>query len=245
MNTTFDSSADWYSHYYLNRDSRKSVKEIVKILKPMINKQIIDLGCGTGEITNEFSNLGFQLKGIDPSPRMIEVAKKRFGTSKINWEVGDLSSISEESIMYGYAYFHVVNYILAEMNIFEFLSVLKTKTKIGGKFIFDFWKGESVSAGGLESRSVKFDINGVSHTRTVTPILNNLGNITIEIKISPNVLNPINVVTHEEHKLGTFVLSELKSACDMLNLKYSIHTWEDKHLSNDVWDAVCLIERIA
>ena len=243
MNTVFDTSADWYSHYYLKRDSGKSAREIIRVLDPSSSHEIIDLGCGTGEITNALSDLGFQLKGIDPSARMIEVAAKNFGNSRISWEVGDLSSISDDSILYGYAYFHVVNYILAEMNLFEFLSLLKSKTKVGGKFVFDFWKGESVSSGGLESRSVTFDIEGIAHTRSVVPSLNGPGNVTIDIKVSPKIPNSSSVLTHEKHELGTFLLDELKKSCELLNLGYSIENWESIDLSVDAWDAVCIIER--
>ena len=188
MNTVFDSSADWYSHYYLHRDSRKCAEQIKDLLKPFSENEITDLGCGTGEITNALSDLGFRLKGIDPSPRMIEVAKNKFGASKVIWEIGDLSTISDESIMFGYAYFHVANYILAEMNLFEFLLMLKRKMSLGGRFIFDYWKGESVSAGGLESRSVVFEIDGVAHSRNVRPIQTNKGEVIIEITVTPNTV---------------------------------------------------------
>jgi SAM-dependent methyltransferase len=243
MNTVFDSSADWYSHYYLNRNSRKSAQEIKELLKPFSKNKITDLGCGTGEITNALSDLGFQLKGIDPSPRMIEIAKNRFGSSKVQWEVGDLSTVSDGSIMYGYAYFHVANYILAEMNLFNFLSILKQKLSVKGSFAFDYWRGESISAGGLESRSVNFDIDGVSHSRSVTPIENVNGRVTIEIKVTPNNLRSTGVSTHENHILGTFLLNELQKTCELLNLNYSIHAWGEKELNNTSWDAVCLIKR--
>ena len=243
MNTVFDASADWYSHYYLKRDSRKSAREIVRILDPSNSHEIIDLGCGTGEITSAVSELGFQLKGLDPSARMIEVATKNFGNSRISWEVGDLLSIPDDSILYGYAYFHVANYILAEMNLLEFLSVLKSKTKVGGKFVFDFWKGESVSSGGLESRSVTFDIDGIAHTRSVVPILNGPGNITIDIQVSPKVPNSSSVLTHEKHKLGTFLVDELKKSCELLSLKHTIRTWEEEQTFIESWDAVCLLEK--
>lgn len=243
MNTVFDRSADWYSHYYLNRDSGKSARKIIRLLDPSGSNEIIDLGCGTGEITNALSDLGFQLKGIDPSARMIEVARKNFGNSRISWEVGDLSTIPDDSILYGYAYFHVANYILAEMNLFDFLSALKSKIKVGGKFVFDFWKGESISSGGLESRIVTFDIDGIAHTRSVVPILNGSGNVTIDIRVSPVVPNSSSVLTHEKHKLGTFLLDELMKSCELLNLRYSIQNWEPNGLSLDAWDAVCIIER--
>ena len=37
---------------------------------------VIDLGCGTGIITLEFASRGYRMIGVDPSPVMLEVARK-------------------------------------------------------------------------------------------------------------------------------------------------------------------------
>lgn len=42
-----------------------------------INKKILDLGCGTGEISTHLAKLGAHATAIDISPELIEIAKKR------------------------------------------------------------------------------------------------------------------------------------------------------------------------
>jgi hypothetical protein len=75
------------------------------------------------------------------------------------------------------------------------------------------------------------------------PILNGSGNITIDIQVSPKVPNSSNILTHEKHKLGTFLLDELKKSCELLSLKHTIRNWEEQQTFIESWDAVCLLEK--
>jgi trans-aconitate methyltransferase len=51
---------------------------IYNLIKEEDIKEILDLGCGTGKITNYLFNKGIKTKGIDTSKRLINIAKKRF-----------------------------------------------------------------------------------------------------------------------------------------------------------------------
>ncbi|GAB5408435.1 MAG: hypothetical protein BalsKO_08000 [Balneolaceae bacterium] len=48
----------------------------LKHLQPNVNEIYLDIGCGTGNYTNEFQKRGFQFIGIDPSIEMLEKAKQ-------------------------------------------------------------------------------------------------------------------------------------------------------------------------
>lgn len=39
------------------------------------NRKLLNLGCGTGKHDREFEKLGYKVKGIDLSPKMIEIAE--------------------------------------------------------------------------------------------------------------------------------------------------------------------------
>jgi len=53
-------------------------KELMfKSLGNLAQKEILDFGCGTGEISNELALLGAHVTGIDISPEMIELARRR------------------------------------------------------------------------------------------------------------------------------------------------------------------------
>jgi len=51
-----------------------------------INKNAIDLGCGTGRLTHVISNLGMNVEGVDLDSHMIDVAKHNYPTLNFNVE---------------------------------------------------------------------------------------------------------------------------------------------------------------
>ncbi len=60
-------------------------EDLVHLLNPKPGERILDLGCGTGYLTNIIAESGAQVTGIDNSKEMIEKAKSEF--PKINFEV--------------------------------------------------------------------------------------------------------------------------------------------------------------
>ncbi|AEE13753.1 Methyltransferase type 11 [Thermodesulfobium narugense DSM 14796] len=53
-------------------------KEVLKLLSPMSGEIILDLGCGTGDLTYEIYRLGAIPIGVDCSTTMIERARKKY-----------------------------------------------------------------------------------------------------------------------------------------------------------------------
>jgi trans-aconitate methyltransferase len=60
-------------------------EDLVHLLNPKPGERILDLGCGTGYLTNIIAESGAQVTGIDNSPEMISKAKDEF--PKINFEI--------------------------------------------------------------------------------------------------------------------------------------------------------------
>lgn len=52
--------------------------EVVRLLNPQPDEIILDLGCGTGELTHAIAEDGAVVTGLDSSAKMIECAKKSF-----------------------------------------------------------------------------------------------------------------------------------------------------------------------
>ena len=53
-------------------------KDLISMLNPQKDERILDLGCGTGELTAAIAESGAQLVGIDASQEMIDAAKAQF-----------------------------------------------------------------------------------------------------------------------------------------------------------------------
>ncbi|EMY12010.1 methyltransferase domain protein [Leptospira weilii str. Ecochallenge] len=73
----YNELAEFY--FDIEKPARKIDSE-AKFLDRLFRKHrimtILDMGCGTGEHVRYFQSLGYRPKGIDSSPRMIDVAKK-------------------------------------------------------------------------------------------------------------------------------------------------------------------------
>ena len=53
-------------------------EDLIKLLHPKEGELILDLGCGTGELTNEIYNSGVKVIGMDASENMIKAAKEKY-----------------------------------------------------------------------------------------------------------------------------------------------------------------------
>jgi SAM-dependent methyltransferase len=61
----------------------------VRLASDLEARTILDLGCGTGLLTCELAVEGRQVIGVDPSPAMLAVARRRPGTARVVWVDGD------------------------------------------------------------------------------------------------------------------------------------------------------------
>jgi trans-aconitate methyltransferase len=65
---------------------------VVEWLQPKAGENILDLGCGTGELTAQIAESGAKVKGIDASASMIASAKSHYPA--IDFEVADGTTFS-------------------------------------------------------------------------------------------------------------------------------------------------------
>jgi trans-aconitate 2-methyltransferase len=51
---------------------------VIELLAPQTGERILDLGCGTGHLTNQISATGAEVVGLDKSPKMIDQARQLY-----------------------------------------------------------------------------------------------------------------------------------------------------------------------
>lgn len=71
---------DWNSALYQQRHGFvfKYGEDVVEMLAPQAGERILDVGCGTGELTARIAATGATVVGLDSSPTMIAAARERF-----------------------------------------------------------------------------------------------------------------------------------------------------------------------
>lgn len=67
---------------------------VVELLDVKAGEHILDIGCGTGDLTHQIQQLGAEVSGSDYSPEMI--AQARFKYPAINFEVADAANFTAE-----------------------------------------------------------------------------------------------------------------------------------------------------
>ncbi len=61
-------------------------EQLIYYLYPQENEHYLDIGCGTGNYTIELQKKGIKCIGIDPSTKMLNIAKSK--NQKVDWRIG-------------------------------------------------------------------------------------------------------------------------------------------------------------
>ncbi|MFD1850216.1 class I SAM-dependent DNA methyltransferase [Oceanobacillus bengalensis] len=112
---------------------------IEKLKNRDINK-MVDLGCGTGEITTRLSAAGYQLIGVDNSTDMLAYAEHKANERNlsIQWlhqDLRELEGLSDIDVAVSYC--DVINYITEEEELQNVFQRTFDLLKNGGIFLFD------------------------------------------------------------------------------------------------------------
>lgn len=87
----------WNANLY--RDSHSFVwnygQSLVGVLDPQPGQRVLDLGCGTGELTEEIARKGAHVTGVDYAASMIDAARSRFG--QLDFRVEDAAALPFEA----------------------------------------------------------------------------------------------------------------------------------------------------
>ena len=114
---------------------------IVELLAPQAGEQILDLGCGTGELTARIAQSGACVQGIDLSGSSISTAQLKY--PKIKFSVADATDFQVEDMLdavFSKDVLHWINQPDAVINCVE------QALRPGGRFVAEFNGEGSVGA---------------------------------------------------------------------------------------------------
>ena len=100
MGETWDRSAEAYDTYHghgiHSQEERRAWTELLRTNLTAASGQVLEVGCGTGEISFLLAELGHQVTGLDLSPLMIERARRKSADAGLgpDFRTGDAESLS-------------------------------------------------------------------------------------------------------------------------------------------------------
>ncbi len=108
-------------------------QDLVELLAPKIDEQILDIGCGTGDLANKIYSYDVKVKGIDKSENMIRQAQNKYPHIRFNAEdVLELDYKNEFDAVFSNATLHWVKQPKQALNrIYDSL-------RPGGRFVAEF-----------------------------------------------------------------------------------------------------------
>lgn len=84
--------------------------DLVDLLDPQSGERILDLGCGTGELTAEIADRGASVVGIDADGRMVEAAREAHGDLQFHHvDATDFSLAQDADAVFSNAALHWID----------------------------------------------------------------------------------------------------------------------------------------
>lgn len=130
-----NSKSSWDPEHY---DSKFSFvyqfgEELLSLLNPKPGEMILDLGCGTGELTELIHQSGAEVIGMDMSPDMIEAAQSKY--PHLEFVISDASSFLFDSTFDAIFSNATLHWILDYRNCID---SMYGNLKFGGRLVLEF-----------------------------------------------------------------------------------------------------------
>ena len=143
MNESYTSFAQVYDMFMDNVDYSAWSKYLIQLLKEyqVEDGLVLDLGCGTGNMTELLAKEGYDMIGVDNSEEMLEIAREHEEEGREN-EILYLLQDMREFELYGTVRGVVsicdsINYILEEADLRRVFELVNNYLDPKGIFIFD------------------------------------------------------------------------------------------------------------
>ena len=140
---SFEHLAKYYNLIYSDKDYEKEVSFLEDIFeltqKP---KNILEIGCGTGNYTKILMDKGYDMTALDLSESMLRTAREKCACKFVQGDIRDVSMNNQFDACI--AMFAVMGYVTENSDIIRSLKNIHRHLKENGLFVFDVWNGLAV-----------------------------------------------------------------------------------------------------
>ena len=132
---TDQSAITWDAKLYDEKHSFvwKQADSLLDLLAPSEGERILDLGCGTGQLTAKLATRGAAVVGIDSSSQMIAAAREQF--PQIRFEVADARNFHSQNALDAVFSNAALHWILEPESVID---CVRRALKSGGRFVAEF-----------------------------------------------------------------------------------------------------------
>lgn len=101
------------------------------------NSRVVDLGCGTGQITLKLADAGHEVTGIDPAAASLDLARVKPGAGRVTWIEGSSARAPANTFDLALMTNHVAQFITDDEAWLALLKDLHSALIPGGRLAFD------------------------------------------------------------------------------------------------------------
>lgn len=132
----YDTLATYYDALVKDEEATKAWVKWIQRSCP--SGKVLELACGSGEITRQLAKLGYDMTALDLSESMINVAKDKPGSDEIRYFCQDMRDLSN------FKRFDMIlclcdsfNYLLEDKEVQDFFKEVHDHLEENGLFLFD------------------------------------------------------------------------------------------------------------
>lgn len=181
--------------------------------------EILDVGCGTGLLANEYAAKKNKVTGVDPSAAMLEVAKEKFYGDEIEWVQSfaqdlDLGKTFDLIVMTGHAF----QVLLSDEDVITTFKNMQKHLKPDGLIVF-------------ESRNASIDWKSIWNY-----------DIEIELPTGDSLKEARRFISMEDNKMSFELQYQFKD--ELLTSKSVLRFWTFSEIQKHLAEAKLKAEKV-
>lgn len=141
--SSYDTVAVSYAEHFRDEFAGKPVeRSVLGLFASVVDGPVLDVGCGTGLATAELVRLGVEVSGLDLSPGMLDMARRRL--PEVRFEAGSMLALPHRDGAFGgvVAWYSTIHVPDAELPVA--LAELARVLRPGGHMMLAFQTGDEL-----------------------------------------------------------------------------------------------------
>lgn len=245
----FKDYAKIYDLIYREKDYLSESKYVFSIANKFLEssvKNILELGCGTGNYSRCFTQMGYSVTGVDFSEEMIEIARNN-NIAEASFVRADIRNYTlDKKFPLIISLFHVFSYLNTSTDVELFFENAYNHLEKGGLLIFDCWNGEGVltELPSKRSKTVENEVYLINRQTTPTHLEDkNIVEVNFDFKIEDKINREVYVFT-EQHKMRYFFAEDIVKYSESKFELLAKYAWlKEQEVDKTNWYALYVLRK--